>query len=366
MQHQHFIPKSYLRNFAEGDGDGKYFVDAKFKKDSQIKKRLSITDICVSKNIYTLPNSPADDKFKLEKFYAANVDQIYPEVYALLINPSITFISAEQRQKIIYTTMSLYFRTPKFLNLHNNMTDEILDFAVKYADKETGIVKFKIENIDHEFHISDYEKVKQDFKAKNKLTFLLTHLEVWHDFVKYKFKCGFSVYKISPEYELISSDNPVIIRSAAGNPFNIFDPTNIIQLPLDRYHMLTIFPNTEGGMTDRIFREERDRWSSLILGLQVEENSENVIFGYPGTIEKHDFNQKKYGEHNEENLKSLEDLKVRAFETMKLLKIMDRFGFPSPAVAAKVKQMRKMPEFKDDPSLNNIVLELAKKGYLTV
>ena len=117
MKHQHFIPRSYLRNFAEERND-KFFIDAKFLQSGTIKNNISVNDICVDKNIYTIPNA-ADDKYKLEKFYAENVDSAFPEVHRLLTNSSTTFVSPEQRQKIIYVTMSLYFRTPKFLNLQN-------------------------------------------------------------------------------------------------------------------------------------------------------------------------------------------------------------------------------------------------------
>jgi hypothetical protein len=53
MQHQHFIPRVYLKNFAEKTND-KFFLDVKFKDSGSIKKRLSIKNVAVDKNLYTL------------------------------------------------------------------------------------------------------------------------------------------------------------------------------------------------------------------------------------------------------------------------------------------------------------------------
>ncbi len=55
-KHQHFIPKSCIKNFAINK-DGKFFVEAKFKMESKPKKGLiSIKDICVDRNLYSIPS----------------------------------------------------------------------------------------------------------------------------------------------------------------------------------------------------------------------------------------------------------------------------------------------------------------------
>ncbi|MDB5117051.1 MAG: hypothetical protein JWQ79_2543 [Mucilaginibacter sp.] len=114
LQHQHFIPRSYLKNFSVTQDD-KHFVEAKLRNDAAPKKDLiSIKDICVNKNLYTLPNKTGDEKYALENYYADEIDKVYPEVYEWLVNPQIVKIDPEQRIKIVMTTMSLFFRTPKF------------------------------------------------------------------------------------------------------------------------------------------------------------------------------------------------------------------------------------------------------------
>jgi len=143
-KHQHYIPKSYLKNFAL-EQDGKYLVEAKLKSEEHPKDRLiSIKDICVDKNIYTLPDDAGDDKYALEKYYAREIDSVYPEIYQLLTDEAVTIITDDQRRKIILTTMSLFFRTPKFMNLNKRRINSMLDFVVKRFVNDKGWVRVRL------------------------------------------------------------------------------------------------------------------------------------------------------------------------------------------------------------------------------
>ena len=366
-KHQHFIPKSYLKNFAVSQDD-KFFVEAKLKDDDKPKdKLLSIRNICVNKNLYTLPHTGGDDKYALEKYYAENIDGVYPEVYEMLTDPKKTFITTKQRAKIVMTTMSLFFRTPKFLNLNERRTNLILDYGVKNHMDDKGIVKFKFKEHDFHFHIDDIEEVKTTLKIKNKFKFLKEHLDAWQKFTQFKINSGISVFRIYEDFDLITSDNPVIMHSVVGNTLNIFDPTNIISLPLDNKHFLTIFPNTESAMLDRVFRGDRDKWFGLTTNLDIQRNSEEWIIGKPNSVKKHLTDQVKYGDYTPENLQALEDIKQRAFDAKELMDIVEQVGtFAHPRVAEKVKELRKKKIHQEDPEMNKIILELARHGFLTV
>lgn len=366
-KHQHFIPKSYLKNFAE-EKDKKYFVEAKLKsEDSPKKTLLSINDICVDKNIYTIPTLEDDDKYSLERFYAEKVDSLYPWIYKKLINPDVVFINRFERIQIIMTTMSLFFRTPKFLNFNEKKLDTIINYAIKNKSDGNGNIKFKFGDYDLDFNISNLEEVRTNLKIRNKLNFLQQHLKDWNQFIQFKINAGISVFKIKDDINLITSDNPVIMDSVIGNSFNVFDPTNMISLPLDNKHYLTIFPNTESSLTDRIFRGERDLWFALSTNLEVENNSEEWILGQPLTISNHLRDQKKYGAYTPENIQAYEDLKEKAHDAMMLSAIVDEVGtFAHQRVADKVRELRKKRIFKDDSDLQRIILELARNGFLTV
>ena len=200
-KHQHFIPQSYLKNFSEKRED-KFFVEGKLRgEDAPKPKPISIKDICVDKNLYTMPLVEGEDKYKLEKFYATNVDAVYPEVHGILTDPNTTTLTKKQREKIIMTTMSLFFRTPKFLNSKQRTLNLVFDHAISNHLDDNGNVKFKHGNIVLDFHISKAEETRQDLKIKNKLQFLSEHIKNWHEFIQYKINCGLQVFKIIDDIE---------------------------------------------------------------------------------------------------------------------------------------------------------------------
>ncbi|WP_293312321.1 DUF4238 domain-containing protein [Pedobacter sp. UBA5917] len=363
-KHQHFIPKSYLKNFSE-EINGVKVVEAKLKSDGHVKaKPISIRDICVNKNLYTLTHREGEDKYALENYYAEEIDKVYPEVYQWLINPDLIKITPEQRIKILLTTMSLFFRTPKFLNVNQRRINHILDYAAKHFKDEQGNIKFRFNGADLSFNVKDIEEMRTELKAKNKQAFLQNHIQEWHQFVNFKSKAAICVYRLTDDSELITSDNPVIMRSIDDHDLvNPFDPTNMISLPLDNKHYLSIFPNTEQAMLDTIYRTDRDKWFSLTTNLQVEKSSEDWILGKIGTIKKHLQDQEKYGALTPENFKEVENMKKRAEDGNDLNRFMELFGFPSQPVLDKVRWMMNNKIHQKDPEIIKMVVELAKRGY---
>jgi len=366
MKHQHFIPRSFLRNFAEGD-EGKHFVDIYSKTSGKLKSPISIADVCVNKNIYTIPEPKEGDKYYLEKFYAKHVDSVYPEVYELLTNDKITTVTGEQRLKIINCCLSLYFRTPKFLNAYNDLTDEVIDNLASHADKESGIIKAKVLDESLEFHISEIEDVKRQLRVKNKKIFISTHLQAWQEYVKHKLNSGIAVYQLEDDIDLITSDNPVNIHPIHGGNFTLFDPDNIISLALDRRHFLTIMPTSVGEDYHEIHRGYRNKWFALTTNSETAENAENWLIGYPGTINRHLQDQIHHNQITSENLQAVEDHKLMLSEMNELMEIINQVGgIYHQRVANKVREMRKLSIFENDRNFDNIIEELAKHGFLTV
>jgi len=365
LQHQHFIPKSYLKNFAVSK-DKSYLVEAKRKGESEPKKKLlSTRDICVSKNLYTLSHKEGDERYALETYYAEEIDKVYPEIYGWLTDANLTKITAEQRGKIIMTSMSLFFRTPKFLNLNQRMLNTMLDYAIRNFKDKNGNVKCRLENLSLDFNVKDIDEVRERIKLSTKLEFLQNHLKNWHEFIKFKLRAAIVVTRLYDDSELITSDNPVIMHSVNGNRFNVFDPTNMISLPLDNKHYLMIYPNTEEAMLDTIYRTERDNWFSLTTNLQVEQSSEDWIFGKPGSVYKHISDQLKYNAETPENIQAVTDMARRAKDGMELAKIMEVYGFPHQKVADKVKEMLSYKIHREDREVLNIAHRLKEFGFST-
>lgn len=362
-RHQHYIPKSYLRNFALAQ-DEKHFVEAKLKSEEEPKARLiSIRDICVDKNIYTIPNNDSDEKYAIEKYYASEIDSIYQAIYQLLIDETVTEITDEQRRKIILTTMSLFFRTPKFLNLNEKRIDKILDIACNRFMNNYGWIKVQLNGYMLDFHIEEIEEVRSKLHIDNKLMFLKQHLEALHRFVEFKMNAGISVITVIGEIDLITSDNPVEMHSIFNNRFDPFDPTNIIQLPLDNRHYLIIYPNTEAVIKEMVFRSERDLYFVLTSNHNAEKNSEDWILGKPGSIHAHLADQKKYFEKTPENIQKIDEFEALANDAKELSKLMDQFGLTHELTLKKITDLLQSPSHLNDSELKRTYEELMRRGY---
>jgi Protein of unknown function (DUF4238) len=364
-KHQHFIPRTYLRNFAI-EKDGKFFVQAKAKNDEKPKERLlSIKDICVEKNLYTIPHAEEFDKYAIEKYYAENVDAIYPEVYELLTNPKVTTISDEQREKIISTTLSLYFRTPKFLNIGRRRTDKILEHVSRNFADESGNVKLQFMGYNLDFNIDDIEAVKQALNAKEKVLFLKNHIQEWHEFIKFKYRAAISVLRIYEDIKLITSDNPVVMRNHDGKFYSPFDPNNIIHLPLDSKHYLTIYPNAmDVDAPNMIFRGNQDKWFALTTNLGVERNSETWILGEPESLTAHIIDQENYGAVTPENIQSMNDMKEKGHDIQKLNDVITETGTVAhQKVADFVRELLKKRIHENDPEMLKVALIITQLGF---
>jgi len=366
-KHQHFIPRSYLKNFAIELEEGKFFVEAKHKSEELPKaKLLSIKNICVDKNIYTLPFTEGEEKYVLEKYYADNVDAIYPSIYRLLVNPDIVDITLEQKKQIITTTMSLFFRTPKFLNLENAEAISTLNYAAENHKDEFGNVDIELGEYQFKFHVNDIDNQANIIRIRNKVKFLKSHLEEWRLFVQAKMKCGICVFKVSDEVKLITSDNPVAIHSALGLPLNIFDPSNMIRFPLDPNHFFVIIPDIGQEPANRIYRAERDKRFAITTNRDMEDASEDWILGLPGTIHAHLKDQIDYNAETPENLQYIEDIKEKMADSVELLKIVHEVGgIAHQRVADKVRELRKKPINKDNFDLKKWIRTLEENGFST-
>ena len=148
---QHYIPRSYLKNFAVEGRKRNHFVDVYKMDNDMLLEQISTKDICFEKNIYTIPAESNEIKYALEKHYAENVDSEFPKVYKLLIDQKLLTVTQEQKIQILYVCLSLYFRTPRILNHQKSFNNQIFDTASHTVNKE-GIIKMNLYGEKMEFH----------------------------------------------------------------------------------------------------------------------------------------------------------------------------------------------------------------------
>lgn len=261
--------------------------------------------------------------------------------------------------------MSLYFRTPKFLYINAKYLEELLEYAVMEHIDESGRVKVLIDGYQFDFHIEEIDEVRTQMKIQNKLDFLDSHMKNLHEFVEYKMKAGMMMIKITSEAELITCDNPVIIKNRSGGEFDVFDPENMINIPIDSKHYLMIAPNSEGAMHEQVFRcEHNDVMFALTTNLEIEKNAETWIFGKPGTVHAHFADQAKYNELTTQNLEQVARLEARSKNYVQLSKMMDLYGITHPKTLAYIEQLTFDPLHVGDVNIRRDYDHLKKLGWI--
>ena len=360
---QHYIPRSYLKNFATKKDKKIYLVDAYNLEGDSLNKNISTKDICLEKHIYTIETNDPAKKFALEKYYADNVDSEYPNIYKILTDKSIKKVDKNQKWQILYVCLSLYFRTPHYLNQHNKITNEILDNAIPYANKE-GVVTLDYFGKQITFHKDEIEEIKKDFQKENKTIFHVKHLEQWMNFVHFKYGCVINVIEIEDKSApLITCDNPVSIRHMKTNKFvGLFDVNSVITLPLDPYHFLEIHPNTYEDGDTVINRLIHDKDFTFTTNGITQSNASNWLIGKSGTIDIH-FKIQEHYEKSENGEEFVDKAKFRAEEMQRILTLTESEGF-SENVINEYKKLEKHPYFKDDKNLKRHILMMKAKGLM--
>jgi hypothetical protein len=105
---QHYIPRSYLKNFAIRKGKNNYFVDVYLKKDEVLREQIDTRTICYEKHLYTLHNTNDSEKHALELYYANNVDNEFQNIYKLLVDKKKKILTKDEKLKVLYVSLSIF------------------------------------------------------------------------------------------------------------------------------------------------------------------------------------------------------------------------------------------------------------------
>lgn len=319
----HYIPRSYLKYFATKIKN-EYFSDIYDARESRLLRNQNISSFCFKKDLYSLKSSDPKLRFFLEKFYATDVDAYFSEIHDLLVNPSVINISKDQKEKIISCLLSLYFRTTKFLHGGWNLFEDIFEEVLRNKPNEENL-SFVVNKTKYEFRRSDADSFKSNTKEEFRQQYILSQFEMWLRYYEGKLLNGMSVYKVSDDIKLITSDNPVIIGSSVGNRFHLFDPTNIIQIPIDSNHFLFIMPDEDQMDPLRIVRADRDKWFALTNNSQMETLSERWIIAPTNGIEAHLEQQIRLNSPGSEEADIyLDQLKQKFHFSIELKMLMDK------------------------------------------
>ena len=257
---QHYIPKSYLKNFG-------YLVNAKKKKWSlyamenggEIKVRTT-ENICSVDYLYDLPFAEGEERQFLEHAYEEHADRHFTLITKFITDESQKVLPDEMREKILKSCLSLYFRTPKFVNLDQAALDEINRLPENKQELAWKIRKNELLN----------DSVK--------------NFELLYNMKK---NCGISINKSARDWEFISGDNPVIIRDTKGVLTDVFADDNVIHVPLTPKFTITILPNRETSLHHSFQRVFLDNDGVMGINYDIEKHHEQYLLGTKNALESY-------------------------------------------------------------------------------
>lgn len=289
----HFIPQSYLKNFATSQKKSFYVSAIKTSEKKEVHK-VNIKNICAEDNLYTFTAVKVPDQRMFERFYDKNIEQYYPEAYSILIDPTRLTISLLEKERILVGLLSMYFRSPRFFKPLKEYFENFFNRDHLYGKTDkNGNLKVTFDGKELNFNISDIDEVRSKEIANLKGTWLNQQLKLQIEFVKKIFMRNISVSRIRGDIKLITSDNPVIMKSTSDQPrhhffpFSLYDPSNIIYIPIDPFHFVTIFPDSETTQNSfDIYRWPQSDFFAKYLNALQNENCQEWLIGSPGTLKR--------------------------------------------------------------------------------
>lgn len=293
VKRQHFVPRTYLKHFGIANGN-EYLVHVLPESATETKAifQSNIKNVALEKHLYTLPGETVAQKMAVEKFYSDELEQHYDLIYSILTDPTKTELTDAEKDLIISTVVTMYYRTTKWVNASRNFMSRVFEQVFNLC-KQTRKDHFTFGEEKLSIAGKTLEEFTRDYNKKRQPSMILTQLEVAIKLIAIRVKNdSVCVIKIDDEdLELVTSDNPVTASNNNPERFAPFDPTNILKLPLDSKHILMLMPECAEQMENRIFRRVSKRPSAVIEKLTANyeqmQNSEKFMFGSKEALESY-------------------------------------------------------------------------------
>lgn len=284
VKRQHYVPRTYLKNFSSQRGD-KFYIKV-LPSANCIEEAIyesSTLNICLQTGLYTLPGETEQQRMLIEKFYSNNYEAYYNEVYEILTNPERKNITESERELIISTVVTMFYRTTKWITQHNSFFNKVLENAYLLA-KRNGFDYFLFEKEKVSIANKTLEQLQKEYKFESRPTQVIAQLETALSLIKWRIeKDSIMVIKILDDQEFITSDNPVVYAGRHGKSLAPFDAENILKLALDPKHLLLLIPYGNEENKLHITRTEKSGSSSVTAKLTHNYsqflNSERFLLG---------------------------------------------------------------------------------------
>jgi hypothetical protein len=293
VKRQHFVPRTYLKHFSEQSGE-KYFIHALPSDATEADNIFSsnITNVAFEKHLYTLPGETIEQKMAVEKLYSDEFEVHYDSIYKILTDPNKIEITSEERELIISTVVTMYYRTTKWVNASRNLMERVFESAFHLCE-QSGVDYFNFENEKFSIAGKTLQEFTREFNKERQPGMILIQLETAFKLIALRMiNDSICVNKIESEnLEFVTSDNPVVAKNNTPERFAPFDPTNILELPIDAKHKLMLIPECPKESMNMIFRKTSTAPFSEIEKLTTNysqmQNSEKLVFGSKKALESY-------------------------------------------------------------------------------
>jgi len=277
---QHFVPQTYLRNFSIERKKNQYQIFAAPKTNMEEIFPSNIENVCVHKDLYTLPGETEDERMLIEKFYGDAYESEYNKMYEILTDDSARKISSDDSAFIISSMITMFFRTTRIMVEHNEIMYRSFESIVQLC-KQTGKEYFMFEDEKIMLNGRNAEQLLIDHKKESRVPQVITQLDVALRLIQTRKNDSIQVIKIKkngPEY--ITSDNPVTLYNIESRHVAPFDPKNIISMPLNGQYKVVLLPYENPGFISRISHDDNMSYSEVLTnGYEQLGSSEKFVLG---------------------------------------------------------------------------------------
>lgn len=234
----HYVPRSYLKGFADNDK-----VHVLFTKSHSIKN-TNINNVCVESRFYKV-----NEKYKTvyqewnfeDVFFSKTVEPIFSDTIGI-IDSTVNELSISKdkyalinmnditRKIISYLILIQYYRTPRFRKLFDNKKTTFINSIINKKGETLSVLDDPV--LLHAFHSFTNPQLMR------------TNAE--------KLKNDHWIFRYSPNGDFYTSDNPVIVydnklslQNKAYIPALMGNPHSIVFFPINRHILLEVFSSNE-------------------------------------------------------------------------------------------------------------------------
>ncbi len=239
---QHYVPQTYLNNFAGGKKGTSLYV---FSKSAKKIYPAQVEDTASQRHFYTLENR--QDKYMWENIYARKVEPILGQLLKKirqncenhLVQNHATVITKDEKASLVYNIIFQQLRgiqTRKYeKDLYNKLLPSVFSDSKKHfymLEKSVIEESFKKFSTDENY----FKEISMQTAFNEKLVEKLFNILIQYSFVFFR----------SDDISFITSDNPVMITNSITKnvtPFanGLINNTTIIYFPISPSLLLGAF-----------------------------------------------------------------------------------------------------------------------------